>query len=358
MRVGLVIYGSLDTLSGGYLYDRQLVAHLQAHGHPVTVLSVPWRNYPRHLADNADYGWFRRLLDAPVDVLVQDELNHPSLAWLNRQLRRHTRVPLVALVHHLRSSERHPAPLRRLYRAVEQRYLTGVDGFICNSRTTLAAVRALVPARRAVVAYPGADRFEPTPTPTALAGGPLRLIFVGNIIPRKGLHTLLDAVALLADVPLALTIVGDWPPTAYARRLRARLADATSPTHALRVLGRVADDQLAAELAAADVLVVPSSYEGFGIVYLEGMAFGLPALATTAGAAAEFVQHGQNGVLIRPNAPHLLAYHLRRLARHPALLAQMQANARATFRRHPGWDAGMAHARRFLETLVADGGTP
>jgi hypothetical protein len=49
MRVGMVIYGSLETLTGGYLYDRKLAEHLSAHGDDVDVISLPWRNYGRHL---------------------------------------------------------------------------------------------------------------------------------------------------------------------------------------------------------------------------------------------------------------------------------------------------------------------
>ena len=52
MRLGLLIYGSLDTLSGGYLYDRKLVEHLRRAGDSVEIISIPWRSYPAHLADN------------------------------------------------------------------------------------------------------------------------------------------------------------------------------------------------------------------------------------------------------------------------------------------------------------------
>ena len=94
MRVGLVVYGSLDTVSGGYLYDRELVAHLRRQGDSVEVFSLSWRSYGRHLTDNVSGSLFRRLAAAGLDVLLQDELNHPSLFWLNRRLR-----PVVVLSH-------------------------------------------------------------------------------------------------------------------------------------------------------------------------------------------------------------------------------------------------------------------
>ncbi len=52
MRLGLVIYGNLETISGGYLYDRKLVEHLERQGDQVEIISLPWRNYARHLGDN------------------------------------------------------------------------------------------------------------------------------------------------------------------------------------------------------------------------------------------------------------------------------------------------------------------
>ncbi len=87
MRIGLVIYGSLEIVSGGYLYDRKLVEHLQAQGEQVEIMALPWRSYTRHLTDNFSGALYRRLRKTGLDVLLQDELNHPSLFLLNHRLR-------------------------------------------------------------------------------------------------------------------------------------------------------------------------------------------------------------------------------------------------------------------------------
>jgi hypothetical protein len=97
VRVGLVIYGSLGTISGGYLYDRMLVDHLSRHGAQVEVITLPWRNYARRLGDNFSRSLWRRLRHAALDVLLQDELNHPSLFWLNRRLKSRVRYPRLAI---------------------------------------------------------------------------------------------------------------------------------------------------------------------------------------------------------------------------------------------------------------------
>src|SRR5512136_3108376 len=167
MRIGLVIYGRLDSLSGGYLYDRKLVAHLQKQGDSVEIISLPWRNYLLHLKDNFSFKLFRRLADLQVDLLLQDELNHPSLFILNQHLRRQIDYPIVSIVHHLRINEAFPEWQSRIYRMIEQHYLFGVDGFIFNSLTTCREVDSLhiesnVRRRPSLIAYPGGDHLNPS----------------------------------------------------------------------------------------------------------------------------------------------------------------------------------------------------
>ena len=109
MHVGLLIYGSLDTVSGGFIYDRNLVRYLREAGDRVDVISLPWRRYGLSLLDNLNAGLRRRLTQAAFDVLLEDELVHPSCFWLNQRLRPRLSYPVVAIVHHLRCRERHPA---------------------------------------------------------------------------------------------------------------------------------------------------------------------------------------------------------------------------------------------------------
>jgi glycosyltransferase involved in cell wall biosynthesis len=369
MRVGLVIYGSLDTISGGYLYDRQLVAHLRAAGDTVEIFSLPWRNYAQHLADNFSDALYQNIASAPLDALIEDELNHPSLLRLNRRLRRHVSFPIVSLVHHLRCYEAHPRVWNALYRRVERAYLDTIDAFILNSETTRRAVcdvLARSELARAVVAYPAGDRFQTfevsetskvSNTPQAISDdtitarakqpGPLRVVFVGNVIARKGLHILLDALARLPRENFTLNIVGKRDiDAAYTRQLDAKMR--AQNLNNVNFAGALSDEELARVLRTSHVLAVPSDYEGYGIVYLEGMSFGLPALATTAGAAREIISDGENGFLISPNDAPALAQHLARFASDRAFLAQCALAARARFLRQPGWEASMARVRAAL----------
>lgn len=355
MRVGLLIYGSLETLSGGYLYDRELAAHLRQSGDEVTVISLPWRSYPRHLGDNLSPALAARLRGLQLDVLLQDELNHPSLFWLNQRLKAALPYPMVSIVHHLRSSEQHPPAARWLYRRVERAYLRSVDGFVFNSQTTQAEV-ARLSGRPAlgVVAYPGGDRFgrglsDEVIRARAGQAGPLRLLFVGNLIERKGLHTLLQALARLPADTWVLNVVGrhDVDP-AYAGRM-VNFVRQQGWREQVRFLGKLPEDSLRELWAGSHALVMPSQYEGFGIVYLEGQSFGLPAVAGTAGAAAEIIRDGQEGFLVPPEEPAALAERLGLWLADRRQLEAMSLAARCRFDEFPTWAESMARIRAYLE---------
>jgi glycosyltransferase involved in cell wall biosynthesis len=349
MKLGLLIYGSLDTLSGGYLYDRKLADYLRTQGDTMQIISLPWRNYVAHLTDN-----LRFRLPPDLDLLIQDELNHPSLLSANR--RPHP-YPIISLVHHLRCSEQRPAWQNWCYRLVEKRYLDSVDGFIFNSQTTKNVVNSFIEdGKPCVVAYPPTDRFGPGMPKSdvitrAHEAGPLRLIFLGNVIHRKGLHTLLEAIsfqqlAISVDVVGGLTAEPD-----YARTIQEK-----ATVHGLRSIvrfhGPLDNEDLIAKLKSAQVLVVPSSYEGFGIVYLEGMAFGLPAIGTSAGAASEIISDGENGYLVPPDDAATLAERLSTLARDRDLLARMSIKALERYHQQPRWEQTVASIRQFLLEML------
>lgn len=313
------------------------------------IISLPWRNYAAHLGDNLSFR-----LPPGLDLLIQDELNHPSLLLANRQK---PSYPVISLVHHLRCSELRPAWQNTLYRFIERYYLNSVDGFIFNSQTTRNVVTRLIGDKKPdVVAYPPTDRFgtslpEAVVRSRAAEPGPLRIIFLGNVIFRKGLHTLLEAVR---RQPLAfqLDIIGSLTAdSAYAQETQA-LATVNGLSSAIHFHGSLDNIPLVEKLKSAHVLVVPSSYEGFGIVYLEGMAFGLPAIGTTAGAAGEIIRDGETGYLITPDDAETLATRLEALAADHGLLTQLSLRALERYQQQPTWQQTARKIRTFLEDMV------
>lgn len=358
MRIGMVIYGSLDTISGGYLYDRKLVQHLRAVGHEVHIHSLPWHNYARHLLDNFSFRLKSSLASAGYDILLEDELNHPSLFWLNQRLKAQIRYPIAAIIHHLRSSEARPVWQKWLYRPIERTYLRSLDACIYNSQTTRQAVERLSGERPHVVAYPAGDRFNSQISLAEIAGrarlpGALNILFLGNVIPRKGLHTLLQAAGPIPHDQWELKVVGSLtvdPP--YVRSVRRWVVD-NGLVDSVRFLDTLNEIELTEQLLASHILAVPSSYEGYGIAYLEGMGFGLPAVATTAGAAREIITSGLDGFLIAPDDVETLRAHLKLLISNREQLVKMSEAARKRFLAQPGWQATTTKITAFLEKLGA-----
>lgn len=360
MHIGLLIYGALDTISGGYLYDRQLVQALVAAGHRVSLVSLPWRTYVRHLSDNWSRALVQQLERAPFDLLLQDELNHPSLAWLNGRLRMRVGYPVIAIVHHLRSSEAHPRPYRPLYRWVERRYLHAVDGFLYNSETTRTTVLQLAPNNKpSIIAYPAADHRQPPPSRAiaeqlslrAVSQEPLQILFVGNVIARKGLHHLLAALATIADEPWRLTVIGSLTTDpAYAAQIRRQL-ERSGLAARVQLRGSCSDEEVRQAYQQSDLFAAPA-YEGFGIAYLEAMSVGLPVIASTAGAAHEIVSHGIDGYLVEPAATLPLATYVARLCRDRALVRRMGYAARQRYERHPTWQASLQPVVQWLEEQI------
>ena len=357
MKIGFIIYGSLDTLSGGYMYDRKLVEYLRAQGDTVEIISLPWRNYAAHLTDNFRLDLFKNRQQAAglhrFDILIQDELNHPSLIAAN--LRKHP-CPIISLVHHLRSSELRPQWQNNFYRIPEKKYLQSVDGFIFNSQTTKGVVNKLIGNNKPdVVAYPPTDRFgEAISTQEIKARAsqdPLRILFLGNVMERKGLHTLLSAVESQRS-KVKVDVIGSLTSDpAYAKQMQEFVA-VNGLSSTVTFHDSLNNEPLVEKLKHAHILIVPSSYEGFGIVYLEGMAFGLPAIGTTAGAAGEIIEHEKTGYLIQPNDSTTLANHISTLASNRELLTQLSLNARQRYTQQPSWNETAGQIRVFLESMI------
>jgi glycosyltransferase involved in cell wall biosynthesis len=243
---------------------------------------------------------------------------------------------------------------------VERKYLGTIDGAIVNSVATRNALVALIGERApTIIAPPPTDRFgaaisEKEVAARAFEPGPLRLVFVGSVTRRKGLDTLLQALQSLPASDWRLEVVGSLETEVLAAKRARRRAAALGSAHGVEFRGHLGEDDLAAALRQAQVLVVPSTYEGFGIAYVEGMAYGLPAVGTTAGAAPETIQDGVNGFLIPPGNAALLSDRLRQLHGNRQLLATIALSARRTYLSRPAWAQTVGRIRDFLGRAIAD----
>ena len=189
---------------------------------------------------------------------------------------------VVALVHHPLGLETGLAPEQaRLLLAREAAALRYARAIV----TTSPAMKRLlvadfgVDAARIAVAPPGVD---PAPRATGgPVGGPLQLLAVGSIVPRKGYDVLVQALAILRDRDWHLTIIGahDRAPRT-THDLAVQIAAAGLEDRIL-LAGAVDDTTLAAAYGRADLFVMPSLFEGYGMVLTEALARGLPIVCTT-----------------------------------------------------------------------------
>jgi glycosyltransferase involved in cell wall biosynthesis len=360
MRVCLMIYGRLDTLTGGFLYDKFLVRHLREKGHEIDVYSLPWRRYGQHLLDN----FSRRLKSGftlkTYDLILQDELCHPSLFWLNHKFHNTNRegALLVSIVHQVLSSQTRSHLLNQFYETVEKIYFGSVDALIFNSATTRSRVRRMINFRGpSIVASPGGDRLGHLPAPQplktrSLRAGPLKMVFVGNITPIKGLAPLIETLALLPPEIWRLTVVGSLTMDArYVRKVK-RLISAKNMSRQVVLAGPLEGSELKHILSGSQLFVMPFSNEGFGIACLEALAYGLPVLASTAGAVKEFIRHGRNGFLFAAGQRRAVAKTIRNLHRDRDYLLKISEAALQSAISRPGWNATLASVEHFLMKLI------
>jgi glycosyltransferase involved in cell wall biosynthesis len=344
-----LVPGDWHTPTGGFAYDRRLVGALQAAGWAVEVLRLDGA-WPA--PDARALAAARAQIEALPDgsLIVADGLAYGVLAEVVRP--HATRLRWVALVHHPLHLESGLAdtPRRRL-RAGEARALALARQVIVTSRHTATDVAALgVAAERIAVVEPGTD---PVPQPAARAapGGPLRLLCVATLTPRKGHAVLLEALRELTELDWILHSVGSATrDPATAARLRTLAA---TPALAGRVVWHGALDAAAlqAQYATADVFVLPSLHEGYGMAAAEALTHGLPVIASRAGALAQTLPP-QAALQVPPGNALALRSALAWVIGDAALRERLAAGARAAAGNLPTWDQAAARCSAVLEAVA------
>jgi glycosyltransferase involved in cell wall biosynthesis len=347
-RLAFAVPGEMTIPTGGYAYDRRIVIGLRERGWQVEALDIG-AGFPFPSADTRASAR-ARLAALPVDrPIVIDGLALGALPEVARQLCASHR--LIGLVHHPLALEcgLSVAAAAEL-RASEARALACVRRVIVTSAFTARLIVAdyHVPADRVAVVRPGNDRAAPA---RANAAGPVALLAVGAVVPRKGHDVLLAALARLLDLPWRLAIVGDLgrDPNAAAR-LHADIARFDLADRVL-VAGAVAAERLPAFYGGADVFVLASRFEGYGMAFAEAIAHGVPIVGTTAGAIPETAPAGA-GVLVPPDDVAAFAAAVRRLIEHPAERHRLAAGARAAAAALPSWDDAAAGFARAIEAAA------
>ncbi len=327
-----VIPGDLQAPTGGYGYDRRMIVGLRTLGWRVTVHALD-ESFPQPSDAALDHaqGVFA---DLPAQALVLvDGLAAGALPQL---LQAHAaRLRLLALVHHPLAAESGltPGMAQQLERS-ERQALQAVHQVLVTSRATQEALRAYgVTPERISVVEPGTDA---APQAGGRRGETLQLLCVATLIPRKGHELLLDALAALPASRWQLTCVGSLtrsPQTVAQLRAQVqRLGLGAQVTLA----GEMDAVALSGLYAAADLFVLPTLFEGYGMAVAEALAHGLPVISTPVGAIPELVG-ATAGLLVAPGNTDLLRAALQRVLEEPALLQSLTAGAAAVRATLPGW---------------------
>ncbi|HEY7231060.1 MAG TPA: glycosyltransferase family 4 protein [Pseudolabrys sp.] len=347
-RLAFAVPGDLSTATGGYAYDRRMIAELEALGWTVERINLgenfPWPDKDTRSAAEA------RLLIVPEGCpIVVDGLALGALPEAARRLR--ANHLLIALVHHPLALETGLTPAQTdILRASERAALTSAKHVVVTSQSTANCLSTDygVPADKITVARPGNDI---VPSAPGSNDGIVRVLSVGALVPRKGFDVLVAAFATLADLPWRLTIVGDRgrdPKT--AAQLEAEIVR-LGLENRVTVTGEVTSQRLGELYAGSDVFALASRFEGYGMAYSEAVAHGLPVVGTRAGAIADTIPPAA-ALLVAPDDVPALAKALRQVIANADERRHLAAAARMAVRNVPTWQESAQILSRALEALA------
>jgi glycosyltransferase involved in cell wall biosynthesis len=334
IRVAFLIPGDLSSPTGGYAYDREVLSRLERHGIAGRHVALP-AGYP--FPTDGDLA--RTVGDvaacADSDVLLIDGLAYGAfpaalLAGLPK--------PVVALVHHPLGHEAglDPVVARALIASETAALAMARHAIVTSPATARLLVSDLaVPETKITVALPGTAR-----APRAIgspSGAALHLVAVGAVSRRKAYDVMVRALATLADRSWRATIAGavDRQPD-VADELRSLIAAAVLSDR-VRMTGGLSEDDLDRLYAEADIFLMPSLFEGYGMVLAEAMARGLPIVCTTGGAAAETVPDCA-ALKVPPGDVACFAAAVGALLDEPATRTRLAEASWSAGQRLPDWD--------------------
>ncbi len=363
-----------DTPTGGTVYDQNLVTELRALGIAVRLhrLAGPWPE-----TDASTQANLARALRAQPACLVDGILAGASPEVVAAAVESGHAVTLV--VHLPISDELGLDPARReRYAALEGQAVRAASGVVCPSHWCAAELRQRYGRSDLGVAIPGV-----TPAPVAPgsqhSGGAPRLLTLASLTPTKDQLTLVRAFALLTDLAWSADLVGfDVADPGYAARVRHEVAEAGLADR-IRVTGALTGSALDQRWDVADLLVLPSRVETFGLVVTEALARGIPAIVSAGTGAVEALQQGATvpsdavqgtagptdatpGAAVPPGDPTALAAVLRRWLTEPTLRRAWQQAALARRGNLPGWqrtaEAVLSYLERPQQPLSTPTGSP
>jgi glycosyltransferase involved in cell wall biosynthesis len=344
------IPGDINTRTGGYIYEKELLLALRRAGRSVTHLPLPG-SFPDPTRDDlATTGEAFAEIAPEIPVILDGFLpgacDPDVLALL--------RAPFVAVTHHPLALETGIAPdrARRLY-ATERANLARAAHVIVPSRHTRDTLVAEydVPAGRITVVPPGTKRPQ-APKYTDLLGScrPPLILSVGQLVPRKGHDVLIAALARVRDLDWRCVIVGEAADPKHAASLH-RLVAAEGLGDRVQLAGSLDEDALTGLYRESTLFALATRYEGYGMVFAEALAHGLPVVAAAGGAVPDTVPR-QAGRLVPPDDVAAFANALREVLVDREIREGLAEAARRHGDALPDWDDAAAAANAILDGIL------
>ena len=340
-----VIPGELKTLTGGYAYDRELMTALRHAGIIVHHVTLSGQFPTPDESALADAG--AQLAAIPDQALVLiDGLAYGVMDTL--AAREHHRLRIIALCHHPLALETGLTDgVKAALLQSERTALTLACAVVVTSSATasLLTERFDVSADKITVALPGTGR----PAFAPCRGQPPCLLTVATLTRRKAHDVLISALSRVEALPWRARFVGgDQFDPAWSAQLRTQVAD-LGLGERIQFAGSV--DDLNTEYAAADVFVLPSRFEGYGMVFAEALSYGLPVIAAHAGAVPDVVPDSA-GILVAPDDADKLAAALHAILSTPSHFAALRRGAQAAAAQLPQWQNTANQLIAVLQTVA------
>ena len=352
-RLVFIVPGRLETRTGGYEYDRRIVSGLRALGWRVEVLELAG-SFPRPSAADLERAAHALAAIADGSLVVVDGL---ALSAMPDQADAEAeRLRLVALVHMPLAAEVGlDAETVGRFDASERRALAAVARVVVTGRATIAAMRRHgLPVDSIALVEPGTERAPLARGSRGDAGLPVELLSVATISVGKGHDVLFRALASMGTPRWRLTCVGSLD------RDRETVERLGATAAALGIAGRVSlvgeqhGEALEASWDRADVFVLATLGETYGMAVAEALAHGLPVVSTATGAIAELVG-SDAGIVVPPGDAGALADALSRVVGDRRERERLTAGARRVRDGLPTWEAASGRMATVLETVATRG---
>lgn len=346
--VHFIVPGALETLTGGFVYDRQMVAGLEAAGRLSAVHELAG-DFPR--AAPYDVAAGAAILSGLPDrsICVIDGL---ALTALGQAVAQHAaRLDIVAMIHHPLADETGLGDRERdAFHQAESAVLEHVTRIIVSSARTARRLGdfGVNPATVHVV-EPGIADWAREGSWSAPAGRRLKILSVGTLIPRKGHDLVLAALGTCTDLDWELDIVGAARNERHGNELAA-LMQYLGLTERVTFCGEVGEEEMVDLHRSAGLFVSGAHYESFGMAVADAVGFGMPVLTTEEAAVADAVREAAE--LVPAGDENALGEALRGLISDAARRRAMAERSRRCGAGLSNWRAAVAAFERAVDGMT------